>query len=321
MRALYKYNEATCQYERVKVQTPDVVFYMSGVLVTSIALLVAMLFVHDYFIDSEKEISLRSENHALAKNQIRLSAELDEIDETLVTLEEKDRALHTKFFGTTLESPPLRETASRKILLADATGFRKTISDLSTRSNKLLYNSEVTTAYFSGKLSVDHRHAEKLIALPTLTPIKAWNNDHVVSGFGMRINPFHKGLYEHPGIDIASPRGTEVIATAGGTIIESKKSELQAGYGNFIEIDHGGGFVTRYAHLESVSVRARQRIAKGAVIGTVGSSGGSVAPHLHYEVLKNGKSLDPVYFMVEGVTSEMYQGLRSISQKQNQSLD
>src|SRR5262249_14451322 len=98
-------------------------------------------------------------------------------------------------------------------------------------------------------------------------------------------------------------------------------SDLQAGYGNFIEIDHGHGFTTRYAHLGEIKIRQGQRVKKGTAIATVGSTGGSIAPHLHYEVIRNGKQIDPVHFMIDGVTSHEYSVLRTISQKENQSLD
>jgi murein DD-endopeptidase MepM/ murein hydrolase activator NlpD len=137
----------------------------------------------------------------------------------------------------------------------------------------------------------------------------------------MRVNPFHKGLYEHPGVDIAMPRGSAVIATASGTVIEICKSTVQAGYGNYIEIDHGNGFITRYAHLEDVQVKYRQKITKGSVIATVGNSGGSIAPHLHYEIIRDGITVDPVHYMIEGLSSHEHHQLKLISQKQNQSLD
>ncbi len=322
-KTLYRYNEETCQYERIKVKTPDVVFYISGVLVTAIVILAGMLTLHDFLIDSEKEIALRKENNALARNQRLLTAKLDQIDGSLELLAEKDEALHMKFFGTPLAktASPNHGIASRKILLADASGFRATLTGLAEKSNGLLHQSEITTSYFSDKLSMNFNDAERIYAMPTLPPVASLTADKLVSGFGMRINPFHKGMYEHPGIDIASPRGTEVFATATGTIVELKRSDVQAGYGNFIDIDHGHGFVTRYAHLEDINVRIGQRVKKGAVIGTIGSSGGSVAPHLHYELLRKGKPVDPVHFMIEGVTSQEYEVLKSTSHRQNQSLD
>ena len=320
---LYRYNEETCQYERIRVKTPDVVFYISGVVVSAVAILIAMLMMHDFFIDSEKEIALRKENAAFSKNQKLLTSHLNEIDGSLRKLAEKDEALHLKFFGTPLDKSSVRNNgiATRKILLADASGFRSTVSQIEEKSGSILHQSGITTSYFHDKLSMDLKDAARIFAMPTLPPVEDLSSEKLVSGFGMRINPFHKGMYEHPGIDIASARGTNVIAAATGTVVDLKRSGLQAGYGNFIDIDHGHGFVTRYAHLESVNVRVGQRVKKGTVIGAIGSSGGSVAPHLHYEVLRKGKPIDPVHFMIEGVTSEQYEVLKSTSQKQNQSLD
>jgi len=137
----------------------------------------------------------------------------------------------------------------------------------------------------------------------------------------MRINPFHKGLYEHQGIDIAMPRGTEVLATAPGKIVTVSRSSVQAGYGNYIDIDHGNGFITRYAHLDEMKVRLYQNVPKGFIIGTVGSSGGSVAPHLHYEVIKDGKAVDPTHFMISGLDSKTHEQLIAAGKIQNQSLD
>ena len=100
-----------------------------------------------------------------------------------------------------------------------------------------------------------------------------------------------------------------------------KHSDLLAGFGNYIEIDHGFGYITRYAHLEEITVRNGQHISAGQVIGTSGTSGGTIAPHLHYEVIRNGKNLDPVNFMLEGLNSFNYHQLMEVSKKVNQSLD
>jgi murein DD-endopeptidase MepM/ murein hydrolase activator NlpD len=143
----------------------------------------------------------------------------------------------------------------------------------------------------------------------------------LVSGFGTRINPFHKGKYKHPGIDFAAPRGTAVVAAAGGRVIDINKSDLQAGYGNSVDIDHGHGFITRYAHLETITVKQGERVAKKVVIGTVGNSGGSIAPHLHYEVIYEGEPVNPLKYMIEGLNSYDYSRLNALNNKQNQSLD
>jgi murein DD-endopeptidase MepM/ murein hydrolase activator NlpD len=122
-------------------------------------------------------------------------------------------------------------------------------------------------------------------------------------------------------VDVAMPRGSPVIATGSGAVVQLKRSDLEAGYGNYIEIDHGRGVVTRYAHLEDIHVKFGAKVTKGEVVGTVGSSGGSVAPHLHYEIIRDGKNIDPVIHIVEGLTSGQHHHLLLSSHQQNQSLD
>ncbi len=320
---VYKYNEETCQYERMRVKTPDVAFYVSGIVVVAVLMLAGMLVLHDYFIDSAKEISLRNENSALRKNYAVLTSQLGDIESTLEQLQREDQKLHQKFFGSELETYTGDKdvTIDQNVLLADASNFRESLEKIEHQSQKLLVQSSITTGFFANELGINKSQLDKLIAMPVLLPTNPWNSESVLSGYGMRINPFHKGLYEHPGVDIAMPRGTEVIATASGTIIEAKTSSVQAGYGNYVDIDHGHGFITRYAHLDEVTVRANQKIKKGTLIGTVGNSGGSIAPHLHYEIIKDGQPVNPVHYMIEGLSSLDHQRLTLLSEKKNQSLD
>ncbi len=319
---LYRYNEETCQYERVRVKPFDVIFYASGAIVTSLLLLAGMLTLHDYLVDSEKESALRLENKALEKNHANLTSQLSDIEITLASLAEEDKKLHTKFFTSTPEeTTPTDKTSRKQLLLADASGFRNAIEKLSFDTEHVMQRSAQWDAAFT---TIDAFEKEKAFAaagMPNLQPVKSWETDKLLSGFGMRINPFHKGLYKHPGVDISVPRGTEVVATASGRVTRIKKSDVQAGYGNFIEIDHGNGFTTRYAHLENISVKLYQRIEKGTVIATSGNSGGSIAPHLHYEIIRNGENVDPVNYMIAGLTSEDFQQLKTLSAKHNQSLD
>lgn len=321
-RALYKYNEETCQYERVRLKPFDVIFYASGLLVASLLLLAGMLIVHDYLFDSEKELALRKENSAYKKNYAVLTSQLSEIESTLDALETEDKKLHTKFFL----SPPEQQTPSdnttrKQLLLADASAFRSAVEKLATASERLMHKSEQWNEVFANTDVFEKDKLYEAAGIPNIQPITPWETDKLLSGFGMRINPFHKGLYEHAGIDIAAPRGSEVVATAPGRVTKIKRSDVQAGYGNFIEIDHGNGYVTRYAHLEEIKVKLYQKVDKGAVIAISGNSGGSIAPHLHYEIIRDGKNVDPVNYMVHGLSSSDFQKLKTLSEKHNQSLD
>lgn len=319
---LYKYNAETCHYERIKVKAVDVVFYISGIIVVSLLMLAGILVLHDFMIDSEKEVTLRRENHALKKNQETLTVQLNTIESTLSELELQDQKLHTKFFGIPPEKTFVKQgSAQKNILLSDASSFRSAVEKIQTESSTLLHKSAQLNLVFANTISVDKEAMAMIHAMPNIRPVRFWKNEKLFSGFGMRVNPFHKGLYKHPGIDIAVPRGTEVIATAAGLVTEIKKSELQAGYGNYIEIDHGHGFITRYAHLEEIKVKSRQKISKGEVIALTGNSGGSIAPHLHYEIVRNGENVNPIHYMIEDQSSKDHAELKAISEKQNQSLD
>jgi murein DD-endopeptidase MepM/ murein hydrolase activator NlpD len=133
---------------------------------------------------------------------------------------------------------------------------------------------------------------------------------------------FTKEIIIIPGVDFTAARGTAVVATGGGRVIKAiKGSSLQAGYGNYVDIEHGNGLITRYAHLDDVTVRAGQKVDKGFTIGTVGMSGGSVAPHVHYEIIRKGDQVDPVPYMLEGLTSDQHIELQKLGAKKNQSLD
>jgi len=131
--------------------------------------------------------------------------------------------------------------------------------------------------------------------LPIARPMPA--EFETTSGFGTRSDPFTRGLAMHTGIDFRAPSGTPVKATAAGKIVEA---DYVGGYGNMVEVDHGAGLSTRYAHLSSIGVEIGQTIAKGDILGRVGTTGRSTGPHLHYETRIDGEPADPLRFMRAG---------------------
>ena len=133
----------------------------------------------------------------------------------------------------------------------------------------------------------------KEMATPSIRP----TNGSITSGFGYRRSPFGASREFHTGVDISAPRGTSVYATATGTVVMATYS---GGYGNVIFIDHGFGFSTVYAHLSRMNVKVGQQVTKGQVIGLVGSTGRSTAPHLHYEVRINGTAVNPYTYLTAG---------------------
>jgi murein DD-endopeptidase MepM/ murein hydrolase activator NlpD len=320
---VYRYNSKTCRYERVGVSFWGALTYGSALAVCAVAMLGGMIFLHDYLNDSPSEIAFRKENIALEKHSAILTRQLESVEEKLLSLQEKDQTLHNKFFASEGAENTVSDNEKHRsgILLANPDTFRKVVKEIHAASDELIATSLKANTEFLRSFEVDENKLSVVPSLPIYQPAKELSPEKLLSGFGRRINPFHKGLYDHPGIDIALPRGTEVMATATGKVRLVKRSLLQAGYGNYIEIDHGNGFVTRYAHLEEITVKVGEHVSKGTVIALSGNSGGSVAPHLHYEIIRNEKNIDPILFMINGLSTSEYEVFRLVSQKQNQSLD
>lgn len=318
----FHYNPKTLRYERVKISIFNVLITMVGYLAFGFVFFVGLVLLQNLILETPIEKKLRTENKALDQHKVILTAQLNESNQRLAELKEQDLALYQKLFETNLppESDPVYPDRE-ELLIADPQDFDESIDQLSHRFTELNSAARTYNQTFRYEASIHKNDLGHVMALPTLAPVHHFEVEKLVSGYGIRINPFHKGNYHHDGVDIASPRGTPVIAAGKGRVVLTRRSDLVAGYGNYVEIDHGYGYITRYSHLEDIVVRQGQSIKKGEVLGSVGSSGGSIAPHLHYEVIKNGVSLNPVRFIMEGIPTDRYEALVVISKKQNQSLD
>jgi len=163
---------------------------------------------------------------------------------------------------------------------------------------------------------------ERLASIPSIKPIqenKLTRKVKHLSGYGIRLHPVHKVKKFHKGIDFTAPKGTAIQSTGNGKVIRVEKR--RSGYGTNVIIDHGYGFTSLYAHMKTVNVKKGQRVSKGQKIGTVGSTGTSTAPHLHYEVRINGKAVNPIDYCLDGLSPEEYKELIEKATVENQSFD
>jgi murein DD-endopeptidase MepM/ murein hydrolase activator NlpD len=285
----------------------------------------ALIIGSDQLTVTDLEKNLLKENKALRKHKKILTAQLLDIEGDLTKLNQQDRLIHARLFDIEPSASDdiflEKNKSNQDLLYSSEDDFQKYLKNLTGTTQSLRSQTVMVNQFFSTQFTVKPEDAVILQGVPTLKPIEALDQLQFVSGFGIRINPFHKGKYKHPGMDFAAPRGTLIQATAPGKIKRVRVSSFLAGYGNYITIDHGKGFTTLYAHLDELFVRSGDKVSKGQIIGTVGSSGGSIAPHLHYEIHLNGEPVDPVVFMIEGLSSSEHSQLLSVNNQHNQSLD
>lgn len=319
----YRYNPQTCQYQPVRISAGRVLSYSFSLLFLSAVVFGCMVFAQHLFFSTDKERDLRKENEALVKGMQRLSGELASSEAVLTSLQQKDQAIHQSLFpgSNGIQAVSFASRNPDTLLTASYAGFLAATDRIQLLIAERLHRSNAYNQYVANTMKLDNESIALLASLPSIQPIENPELTKLISGFGTRINPYHHGHYNHPGVDLAAPTGTPVFATASGIILTVKTSKIEAGWGNYVEIDHGNGFVTRYAHLDEITVKKGQRIDKKEEIGTVGKSGGAVAPHVHYEILRDGTQVNPVYFMVEGLSSTDFATLLRLAEQENQSLD
>lgn len=317
----YYYNPKTLTFERKKISFTKVLGNSFGYLSFGALFFVGLLVLQNYIVETPLENKLRLENESLTKHKAILNNRIQTANSQLALLQSKDGELYKKIFEIPKSESAVARAGHEEILTATSPVFMKWTESLTDQFVSLSEKAGKSNKFFRLTASVDKSDWNKLQSTPVLQPIENFDVSQLVSGYGIRINPFHKGKYHHDGVDLASTRGASVVATGPGKVLSVKKSDLLAGFGNYVEIDHGYGYITRYAHLDEITVRVGEKVLKGFKIGTVGSSGGSIAPHVHYEVALNGNNVDPLQYLVQGLNSDQYTNLFIASKKINQSLD
>lgn len=319
-RAKYYYNAKTLRYERAGISIQNVISTVVGLLCFGALFFLGLFYLQNKLIDTPAERKLRDENKSLKQHQASLTARLETSKSGLNELLQQEKGLYDKFFD---ETPDNHTTAARnkELLFADRETFDNTVGTLIKKYKSAELKALVTNDHFQKYASVTRKDLPMVMSFPGAVPVPNPDPGLLVSGFGTRINPWHKAKYHHDGLDFAGVRGSDILATGNGTVILVKNSDLPAGFGSYIEIDHGYGYVTRYTHLGEIKVRMGQKVKKGSVIAHMGMSGGSIAPHVHYEVLKDGNQIDPMKVLVEGMGSYQYSLMAKAASQPNQSLD
>jgi len=320
----FYYDQETLSYKRIEVNN-SVRFRNAFVFITVSALfglIMLLVLLSSPVIETPKEISQAREIENYQLQYEQLNRKMKQIESVLDNLQDRDNQIYRVIFEANPITDDVRKAGFGGInRYADLEGFDNSELIVNTTKKMEILSKQIVVQ--SKSLDEIQRMAldkEVLLsAIPSIQPINNENLRRMASGYGWRTDPFTKSRRMHKGMDFSAPTGTPIYAPSDGKVI--RVDSRSAGYGKHIRIDHGFGYVTLYAHLSEYNVRRGQRVKRGDVIGFVGNTGRSVAPHLHYEIRKDGKHLNPINFYYGDLNTEEFNALLEAANRENQSLD
>ncbi|WP_267739989.1 M23 family metallopeptidase [Myroides injenensis] len=279
-------------------------------------------FINTDILQTPKEKMQERELSEFRTNYILLNKKLDLLAEVLEEIETRDNDIYRAYFNTS----PIPEE-QRKSGLGGINRYR---AFLGLTNEKILISTNAKIDQLSKQIAIQSRSLDDIIELakgkekflasiPAIQPVKNEDLKRMASGYGYRSDPFTKIKKFHAGMDFSADIGTPVYASGDGKVIRAN-NEL-SGYGNLIEIDHGYGYETRYAHLSKYNVKQGQSVKRGDIIGFVGSTGRSSGPHLHYEVHYLGNVVNPLNYYYGEISAKEFELLSQEANQENQSLD
>ncbi len=251
-----------------------------------------------------------------------LNKKMDQVDNVVDALKDRDNNLYREYFNASAISDDKRKAIFGGVdRYKELEGFDNSQLVLNTTKRVDVITKELAVQSKSLDYILKLAKAKNnlLSAIPAIQPVRNENLKRMASGFGYRTDPFTKARKMHEGMDFAAKIGTPIFATGDGVI--ARADNTVSGFGNHILIRHGFGYETLYGHLSKYKSRAGQRVKRGDIIGFVGSTGRSEGPHLHYEVHKNGKVVNPLNFYYGNISAVEYVAISQLANQENQSLD
>jgi len=321
-KSKYKFNHETLSFIRVRPSFKEKFFKWITYLMSTIVITIVYYSIYTSFFDTPKERGLKRERQELLVQFEILNGKYGQVEAVLKDIQQRDANIYRTIFEA--EPIPL------SIRTAGIGGVDR-YSELEDLSNSdIVVESAKKLGILSKLVESQSKSFDEIIELaknkeimvrcvPNIQPISNKDLTRVASPFGLRIHPFYKVLKMHAGMDFTAPTGTEVYATGDGVVFDTDRSKR--GYGNTVIIDHGFGYKTLYAHLSEILVSPGTKVRRGAVVGLVGNTGMSLAPHLHYEVRLNDTPIDPINFYFNDLTPAEYSKLIEISSQPTQSFD
>ncbi|WP_339918726.1 M23 family metallopeptidase [uncultured Flavobacterium sp.] len=320
----YYYDSENLAYRKIKTKKRKkfgfvILFLVASALFGS---LIFVLLLNTPYFDTPKDRLLIRENDNLKLNYAVLDKRMDQLDNVIGAIEDRDNNLYRTYFNTSPIPEEERKSGfSGEDRYAALKGYDNTQLVLNTtkRVDVLTKELAIQSKSLDYILKLAKAKNKLLSAIPAIQPVRNENLKRMASGFGYRTDPFTKARKMHEGMDFTAKVGTPIFATGDGVVAQANSNA--SGYGNHIVLRHGYGYETLYGHLSKYNCKAGQRVKRGDIIGYVGSTGRSEAPHLHYEVHKDGKVVNPLNFYYGNISAVEYVAISKLANQENQSLD
>lgn len=320
-KVYYFYNTQTQTYERVFPTFRQRAMNILRRLLFGMGLGAGSFIVLLILFGSPSEKELRKENSRLQAQYNVLSRRMDEAMGVLQDIQQRDDNLYRVIFMADPISPAIRQAGyggtnryEQLMDMADAKLVINTTQKMDMLSKQLYIQSKS----FDDVVEMCKNHDQMLKCIPAIQPISNKDLRRTASGYGTRIDPIYGTTKFHAGMDFSAPLGTDVYATGDGTVV---KVGWETGYGNTVEIDHGFGYMTRYAHLQEFKTHVGKKVVRGEVIAGVGSTGKSTGPHLHYEVHVKGEVVNPVNYYFMDLSAEDYENMIQLAANHGKVFD
>ncbi len=320
----YYYDPDTLSYRKIEPKKSkryrNLFFFLLGsALFGFIGLLILL---NTDILNTPRELSLAREVENYELQFDILNKKMENMEQVLANIEDRDNNIYRLYF----EANPIPEEQRRAGFggvnrYKSLEGFNnsKIITDATKRLD-IIQKQMVIQSKSLDEIAILAAEKEKFLeAIPAIQPVRNEDLKRMASGFGWRTDPFTKARKMHKGMDFTAPRGTPIYASGNGVVTRADSNS--SGYGKHIRIDHGHGYLSLYAHMSKYNVSKGQKVKRGDLIGFVGSTGRSEAPHLHYEVWKDKEKINPINFYYGSLSPIEFENMLKYANQENQSLD
>ncbi len=284
------------------------------------SILLAILYyaIFSLLVSTEQERELARETALMEQEYGKLQEKIGVLDNTIKNLQQRDREIYRSIFNA--EPPVYSETGNYSLFEGlDTTRMESVVADTKMRIEVIERGMEKVNSSIADINSSLDTLGGRITAIPSIVPIKDFSIRQSGASVGMKVNPFYKTVTMHSGMDLLAAAGTSVLSAADGVVEKVERKGKKDGAN--VTVNHKNGYVTKYKNMGKIVVRKGQKLSQGDVIGNVGMSGMSFAPHLHYEVWFNGRMMDPLNYFFSDLTPEMYREMAIIVANTGQSLD